>query len=146
MRTDLLQMDGVPDERELRSLLGDDRYEWHRVLCEAIVSRLSPELEIWALAGRRGKYFHGYRNGKSVDIYLLSIDGQGCLKCEFRLNKRMFTRILRQKDSFCEQTRKSIDGTIKIKELGGAYTLELFIDQGALQDAFQILEILARYQ
>jgi hypothetical protein len=57
------------------SLLGEKIYKYYSGICEDIISSLSPDLEIWNYAGRRGKYFHGYQISKkhiSVHLYLSS--------------------------------------------------------------------------
>ena len=148
MRTELIHIDKIPDEQELISLLNENIYECHNDLCEVVNSNLSPDMEIWDYAGRRGKYFHGYRISKppmSADLYLLSIEGQGVLKCEFHFQKKAFLKIFKQKDCFSKYTQKSIDSCADMHKEYGSYSLEIIMNQETyyetLQDAIQILKI-----
>ncbi len=64
MKTDLINLDNIPTDSELVSLLGENIYNCYLAICENIVSLLSPDFERWANGGRRGKYYHGFRMGK----------------------------------------------------------------------------------
>ena len=139
-----LFIDAVPHEQELIAVLSENIYKNYNDLCEAIVLFLDPDSEIWDHAGRRGKYFHGYRNKSIlVDLYLLSIDGQGVLKCDFHFRKRFVDSLLKKKESFSKETQGYIDSCLECNKLGGGFWCEIRIDDKTLQDAIQIIKMLA---
>lgn len=145
MRTELIHIDNVPNEQELMSLLGNNIYEYYCILYKAIILFLTPDLEIWDYAGRRGKYLHGYRiNNQSmlVDLYLSSVNEQGQLNCEFKFDKRAFYKIVKKKGFFSENTQKNIDSTIEANEKYGGFYLDVIINNETLQDAIQIIQIM----
>ncbi len=131
MKTELMNLNNIPDEAELTSLLGKNIYMLYHELCKVITSQLSPDLEIWDRAGRRGKYFHGYRITKQsmlVDLFLHSVNKQGYITCEFHFIKRYFSKIVKQKELFGKQIQKNIDYSVKFnEEHGGGYYLDVII-------------------
>jgi hypothetical protein len=149
MKTKIMHIDNIPNELELTSLLGEKSYKYYHKLCEAIISQLSPDLEIWDHAGRRGKYFHGYRINKQsmlVDLYLCSANGQENITCEFHFIKRDFIKLVKRKDFFREQIQKNIEYSIKFNEkYGGGFYIDVIIrDEETLQDAIQIIQTVSK--
>jgi hypothetical protein len=144
-----MNMDHVPDERELVSLLGEKVHDYYRVIRENIVSLLLPDLEIWDHAGRRGKYFHGWQISKksmTVDLYLSSIDGRGQVTCSFHFIKRFFLKILKHRnDLSSEQVQQAIDFSTKFnEEFGGGYSVSVIIrDEESFLDILKIIKIAA---
>jgi len=146
METVLIRIDAVPHEQELMAVLGENIYKNYNALCDVIVLFLDPDSEIWSHGGRRGKYFHGYQIRKksiSIDLYLFSIDGQGQLNCELKFRKRFFNSLLKKKESFSKETQEYIDSCLEVSKLCGGFYFEMRIDDKTLQDAIQIIKILA---
>lgn len=148
MNTELIHIENIPNEQELVFLLGENVYEYYNDLCKTITSLLLPDTEIWDNAGRRGKYFHGYRVNKHsmlIDLYLYSINAQGYITCEFHFVKRDFQKIAKKKNLFSKQMQQKIDCSIKFnEEYGGGYSLDVIIsDKETLQDSIQIIQIIS---
>ena len=146
VKTELIHIDNIPSEQELVFLLGENIHKYHNNICAVIISLLSPDVEIWDHAGRRGKYLHGYRIKKRsilVNLYLYFVNGQGSIACEFHFIKKYFLKVIKNKDLFSEQMQKSIDSCIRLnEEYGGGYYLDTIIrDEETLQDAIQIIQI-----
>jgi hypothetical protein len=146
METILINIEKIPEEQEIKSLLGEDIYRCYREFCDIIISQFLPDREIWDSAGRRGKYFHGYRNNKKttlIDIYLFSTNGQGKIKCEFNLNKRFFI-ILKKRELFSTETQREIDTIADYYEKNGVLlSFANFVNDKTLQDFFLLLKIVS---
>ena len=142
-----MNMDEIPSEQELISLLGEKIYKYYFEICQNTISLLSPDLEIWNEAGRRGKYFHGYHISKksiTVDLYLSSKYEQ--ITCDFHFIKRDFIKILKQRNFLInEQLQKEIDFSIKFsEEYGGGYPLGVIVrDEETFKDVLQIIKIVS---
>lgn len=146
MKTELINIDKVPSENELVSLLGLDLNKYYNILNKSINLLLRPDLEIWDNAGRRGKYFHGYRINSSnmlVDIYLSSIHGEGKLNCEFKFQKKTLSKIQKEKNNFSKQTQVAIDSATKAMENYGGFYLNLMIDEKSMIDTLYLLTIVS---
>ncbi|MDR2810396.1 MAG: DUF3788 family protein [Tannerellaceae bacterium] len=148
MKTKLIHIDNIPNEQELVFLLGKNVYEYYNDLCKTIMSLLLPDTEIWDNAGRRGKYFHGYRVNKHsmlIDLYLYSVNTRGYITCEFHFVKRDFLKIAKKKNLFNKQIQQTIDWSIKFnEEYGGGYSLDIKIsDKETLQNTIQIIQIIS---
>jgi len=147
MKTRLINMDNAPNEHELVSLLGEISYKYYLEICETTISLLSPNLEIWNFAGRRGKYWHGYRIDKksiTVDIYLYSEFDH--LTCEFHFIKRFFSKIIKHRYLLNNDAiQKDIDYSIQFnKEYGGGYFLSIIIrDDETFLDTQKIIKIVS---
>ena len=135
MKTELINISEIPNKKELVSLLGEDMYQYYINIYVVIITYLNPEIEIQDNAGRRGKYFNGFRKneyGIILDMYLLP----NLLKCELKLTKISFAKIQNKKGLFGDITQISIDSTAKtIEKSSGAY-LEVFIDNNEAYDDF----------
>ena len=140
-------MENAPSEQELLTLLGEKVYRFYSNICANTISLLSPDLEIWDYAGRRGKYWHGYyirKKSLSIDLYLSSEFEQ--ITCDFHFNKRFFQKILKQRDLLkSAETQKIIDFSIKFnEEYGGGYSVSLIIrEEEEFQDVLKIIEIVS---
>jgi hypothetical protein len=146
MKTIIIELDTIPSEQELSILLGKNVFICYQLLCNAIVSQLSPDMELWDHAGRRGKYFHRYSIEKSaiiVDLYLLSVDDQGLCKCEFHINKRCFEKIRRQINTFCQKVQDYVNDAIKFKKNYRETYLPLTVNDDTIQDVLKIVTILS---
>lgn len=141
-----MELDTIPSEQELSILLGNNVFNCYQLLCKTIVSLLLPDMELWDYAGRRGKYFHGYRIEKRaiiVDLYLLSMDGQGLCKCQFHINKRCFEKIRKQMNTFCQKVQDCVNNAIKYKKNYGGTDLSLIVNDDTIQDVLKIITILS---
>jgi hypothetical protein len=146
MKTTLMELDTIPEEQELLTLLGKNVFTCYQLVCKAIVSQLSPDMDLWDHAGRRGKYYHGYRVEKrtiSVDLYLNSVDGQGLCNCQFHLNKRCFDNIQKQMHLFFQKVQDCVTDAIEIKKDYGGIYLSLFVNDDTIQDVLKIITILS---
>jgi hypothetical protein len=146
MKTTLLELDTKPSDQEISTLLGKNVFSCYLLLCKAIVSLLSPDTELWDQAGRRGKYFHGYRIEKRaivVDLYLLSVDDQGICKCEFKINRRCFEKIRKQMNTFCQKVQDSVQDAMEFKKNYGGTYLSLIVNDDNIQDVLKIVSILS---
>ena len=145
METRLIRIDIVPNEQELISLLGEKIYRYYSEICTNIISFLSPDLENWSYAGRRGKYYHGYWiTPKSIkaDLYLI----QGHITCEFHFNKRFFQKILKRRELLKSETmQKAVDYSIKYnEEYGRGYYVSVVIwGEEEFQDMLEIIKTVA---
>jgi len=149
METKLINIDKIPSEQELISLLGKKSYEYYRTICENIILLLSPDIELWDYAGRRGKYFHGYQiNKKAITIYqyLSSTSIYKQVTCELHFTKRLFIKILKQRNSLnSKQIQEDIDFSIKFNsEFGGGYTVNVIIrDEETFKDVIKMIKIIS---
>mgnify|MGYP003595416115 CR=1 FL=1 len=144
MKTFLINIDNIPDERELVLLLGKDVYSCYSKFTSTIISLLSPDVEKWDIAGRRGKYFNGYQiNDKHIliDIYLSAVNGQGLISCELKLPKRYFARILKHKECFVSDLQKNIESTNE--ERNNGFYLGFFLNKVTVESALLIIEIIS---
>ncbi|OAB78730.1 hypothetical protein ULVI_09110 [Cochleicola gelatinilyticus] len=135
-----------PTAIEINSLIGDEFYKYYCTLDNAICLYYKPELEIWDNAGRRGKYFHGYRSEvKSffLDIYLSSSEKGGQVKCDLTLKDASFNKIVKIKESFSKNTQTSIESAQRIREEYDSSNVDFFIDQDTLLDVIKIVELLS---
>lgn len=136
----------VPDEHELISLLGESVYKNYNNLCEYIILFLAPDIEIWDYAGRRGKYFHGYRMSKRsilIDLYLFSTNGQGRLRCQLHFGKRCFNSILKQRMIFGKKMQEYIDSHASIRKQYNNISFSVLIEDEILHDVIKIIEIIS---
>jgi len=146
METELLGPNAIPEEQELVALLGERSYAYYQSVCKTVVSLLSPDREIWDHAGRRGKYYHGYRVNKgpiAIDLYLSSLDGQGWCLCEFILRNTHFNRIRKQQDYFGDKIRRSIDETMELKKKHGGTRVAIRVNEDSIQDVLKVIDLLS---
>lgn len=135
-----------PTAIEINSLLGEELYKYYSTLDNAISLIYKPELEIWDDAGRRGKYFHGYRSEvKSffIDVYLSSSENGGQIKCALTLKDASFNKIVKIKASYSKKTQESIESAQRIRKEYGSSKIDFFIDQDTLSDVIKIFELLS---
>jgi hypothetical protein len=150
METRLMSIDNIPSEQELILLLGKTAHKYYCTICENITSLLSPDVEIWDYAGRRGKYYHGYHISKklmTIDLFLSFINGHGQINCNFHFIKRFFVKILKHRNLFDnERIQEVIDFSIKFnEEFGGGYSMDIIIkDEKTFQNVLLIIKILSR--
>lgn len=145
MKTEIMNLQKAPTQQELKTLLGEHIYKCYKLLTDTIMKRLNPDKEIWDSAGRRGKYFHGYRiNSKVVllDFYLTSIEGQGQVKCQFKIPKHIFQKIEKEKDIFSPKIQDSINWSADFHKQYGEFYLNIILDEETIQDANKIIEII----
>lgn len=149
MRTDLINLDNIPNSTELSFLLGQDIYNYYLRICEKIILSLSPDIERWANGGRRGKYYHGYiidKKAISIDLFFISDAGFKQLICDFHFPKKIFVRILKQKQLFSMVGQESIDSCIRLhKEYPSGFTLELRVsnDENVFDDVMHVVNIIS---
>lgn len=148
MRTDLINLDNIPNNTELSFLLGQDIYNYYMQICKEIILSLSPDIERWAKGGRRGKYFHGYiieKKAISIDLFFISYTDFKQLKCNFHFPKKIFEKILKQKQLFSEAGQEAIDSSTRLyKEHPYGFTLELRIsnDKKVFDDVMHVINII----
>lgn len=147
MQIEIININNIPENKKLKSLLGDEVYEFHKLLSGIIVDKLNPDIEIWDDGGRRGKYFHGYRINKIkliINLYLLCVNGEGLLKCELELSKLIVNKLLQNKDKFSASTQKNLQSIISNKKEHGSYFLEIRISNSdTFEDMQYLIELLA---
>lgn len=148
MRTDLIDLDNIPNNTELSFLLGQDIYNYYIQICKEIILLLSPDIERWAKGGRQGKYYHGYIIGKkaiSIELFFISDTDFKQLKCNFHFSKIIFERILKQKQLFSKIGQDAIESAIRLYRLyPRGFTLELRIsnDKNVFDDVIHIIRIM----
>ncbi len=148
MRTDLIDLDNIPNNTELSFLLGQDIYNYYMQICKEIILSLSPDIERWAKGGRHGKYFHGYIIEKKaifIDLFFISDTDFKQLKCNFHFPKKIFEKILKQKQLFSKVGQEAIESSIRLyKEYPHGFTLELRIsnDKKVFDDVMLVINII----
>lgn len=148
MRTDLIDLDNIPNNTELSFLLGPDIYNYYMQICKEIILSLSPDIERWAKGGRHGKYLHGYIIEKKaifIDLFFISDTDFKQLKCNFHFPKKIFEKILKQKQLFSKVGQEAIESSIRLyKEYPHGFTLELRIsnDKKIFDDVIHVINII----
>ncbi|MDC2664879.1 DUF3788 family protein [Bacteroides ovatus] len=148
MRTDLINLNNIPNSNELILLLGKELYECYLKICKNIVLSLSPDIERWANGGRRGKYYHGYIMDKkaiSIDLFFISDVEFKELICDFHFPKKMFARVFKQKQLFSKVGQEAIDSCVRLhEEYPYGFTLELRLnnDKSIFSDVMRIINVI----
>lgn len=127
MRTDLIDLNSIPSDSELISLLGDYLFKCYSIISKDIRLLLYPNIERWAKGGRRGKYYDGFIiDQKHIQIDLFLISKQ--ITCLIYLNKRLFNKILRFRDDFSLEGNYAIDSCIRLNKIySSGYYLEFLL-------------------
>lgn len=155
MKTELISIEQAPSKEDIKTLLSEKVYNYYENLCENIVYILNPDREIWDKAGRRGKYFHGYRYKEKyvlVDLYLMNIEGDGIVQLDFHINKNITDKLLRRKNMFTLQMQEEgINSIMELREVYNvgynfSYKLRKETSEDTFFDIIKIIEIMGGYK
>lgn len=151
MKTDLIDIDNVPNDKELINMLGDDLYENYLKICRRIESTLFPDIQRWAKGGRRGKYYHGYIISKKsiiIDLYLISDHNIKQLTLNFHIRKAVFNKLSNNKQLFRQAGQQAIESSEEIHKeyYPSGYDLELRLkneQESVVSDIILTVDILS---
>ncbi len=150
MKVDLINLNSVPDKKELISIIGYRLYSYFVTISDEIHYKLLPDLERWSEGGRRGKYYNGFiitRNHTTIDLYFISENGRKQITCNIHISKRLFNKILKQNDTLSHLGKEAIESSIKLNEIySSGYYLNFLIKEDNLDiinDVLKVINILS---
>jgi len=125
---------------------------YYKEINQSINDKFCPDTEIWDFAGRRGKYFQGFRKSTSstlIDLYFIASKieqetsiNRGKLNFNLTLDKIKSKVLIRDKENFSIEVKNAIESSIRI-DVQGAFYYQIFIEnKEILNDVLKIIKYL----
>jgi len=143
MKTRLINIQNIPNDKQIESILGKIVYEYYNLFCLKVISLMMPKMEIWAGESRRGKIYHGFKELSKSDVLEIEMwmnDKQ--LKCTFRFSRRKFKSLTHNKDNFSKEIQTSIDtwNIYNNENNSNYYNVDIFLNEETFSSAIKLLE------